>query len=92
MSQLLGRSLQQRALGSTDRGGRVGESSFGPNAGADGDESSYQADIDAAYDDGDDDESTGLTLSDSDANEAGTSSHAADIAAGYDDDDTRRDS
>ena len=63
------------------------ESSFGPNAGIDGGETSYEADVNAGYDD--DDEET-APIGASDAGDEGVPvSHEADVAAGYDE---RRDS
>jgi hypothetical protein len=56
------------------------ESTFGPNAGVEGDETSYQADIDAGYDD----EEDNAHVAPSDAGEGVSDSHEADVAAGFD--------
>jgi hypothetical protein len=69
------------------RGGCVTDSTLSPEDPAGG-ESSYDADVDEAYDD--DDELAGGTAgfaADQVDPDVGTS-HDADIAAGYDDDDT----
>jgi hypothetical protein len=58
----------------------MSESSFGSNAGVQGQEPSYEADVAAGYDEDDD-----VPFSDVNAGDATDNSSAADVDAGYDD-------